>query len=174
MKRHRRGFTLIELMVIGSVAAVLVALLLPAVSQAQEEARRNACKNNMKQLGLAKHNYHDVHKVFPPAWVATKPDAGAGANNEAARALLIVEHEVLQDAETALTLALQANEMTDFKNPDYLDTLSLAYHRNGDTAKAIENQKRAIALLPPGPSDLRASLEAALANFEAALTTEKQ
>lgn len=78
MKRTRRGFTLVELLVIGSVAAVILALLLPAVSQAQEEARRTACKNNMKQLGLAMHNYHDTYGGFPPGWVALKKDADEG------------------------------------------------------------------------------------------------
>lgn len=69
---------MIELLVIAGVAAVLMALCLPAVVQAQEEARRTKCQNNMKQLGLAFHNYHDVHKAVPPAWVAKKPDADEG------------------------------------------------------------------------------------------------
>ncbi|MEW4489603.1 DUF1559 domain-containing protein [Thalassoglobus sp. JC818] len=65
VNRKMRGFTLIELLVVIAIIAILIALLLPAVQQAREAARRTQCKNNLKQIGLALHNYNEVYNTFP-------------------------------------------------------------------------------------------------------------
>lgn len=76
--KSRRGFTLIELLVVIAIIAILIALLLPAVQQAREAARRTQCKNNVKQLSLALHNYHDVYNQFPIC-ISSHPDySGTG------------------------------------------------------------------------------------------------
>lgn len=80
-RRHNPAFTLVELLVVIAIIGILIALLLPAIQAARESARRSQCKNNLKQIGLALHNYESTRRTFPPGFTSNAPalnDPGAG------------------------------------------------------------------------------------------------
>ncbi len=71
--KRRRGFTLVDTLVVGGCLLIVLALLTPAIVAARSSARRSMCKNNLKQIGIALHNYHETFGTFPPGWVSRHP-----------------------------------------------------------------------------------------------------
>jgi prepilin-type N-terminal cleavage/methylation domain-containing protein/prepilin-type processing-associated H-X9-DG protein len=104
----RQAFTLVELLVVIAIIGVLVALLLPAIQAAREAARRTQCVNNLKQLALGIHNYHDCHKAFPPCWTTT--DAAGNVTDDAMWGWAV--HVFPHVEEGSLYEQLRASEMT--------------------------------------------------------------
>ncbi|MHC2066476.1 DUF1559 family PulG-like putative transporter [Bremerella sp. T1] len=112
--RSHRGFTLVELLVVIAIIGVLIALLLPAVQQAREAARRMQCSNNLKQLGLAMHNYHDTFQSFPSGYIHISTSDNKGHWTWSALILPYVElgnvSDVLQVGRVNASDALTANQ----------------------------------------------------------------
>ncbi|MBS0207131.1 MAG: DUF1559 domain-containing protein [Planctomycetes bacterium] len=75
----KRGFSLVEVLVVIGLIAIAITILMPAIEHSRQDARRIQCKNNLKQIGLSLHNYHDTFLCFPPGWVSKEGEPGAGA-----------------------------------------------------------------------------------------------
>jgi non-specific serine/threonine protein kinase/serine/threonine-protein kinase len=135
--------------------------------------------NNLANLYVNQGRYDEAEPLFIETLETRKRVLGddhpstLASMNGLAWFLLTREPPASRDPERALALALEVAGKTGHENPAYLDTLSLAYHLTGDRAKAVANQKKALALLPDGPSPMRTELEKNLARFEAGLAGQK-
>jgi prepilin-type N-terminal cleavage/methylation domain-containing protein/prepilin-type processing-associated H-X9-DG protein len=129
--RKHRGFTLIELLVVIAIIAILIALLLPAVQQAREAARRTECKNNLKQIGIALHNYHETFNCFPPGWIAGTATGTPNGFGWSIHILPFIEQVNLYNALNFLTTYTTADTN--------LSTLIPAFRCASDTGTATIN-----------------------------------
>ncbi|MCC7418869.1 MAG: DUF1559 domain-containing protein [Planctomycetaceae bacterium] len=138
----RRGFTLIELLVVIAIIAILIALLLPAVQQAREAARRTQCRNNIKQLGLAFHNYHDTANTFPPGWVSSYYQVATGEPtiwSWGAYILPYLDQAPLYNTLAPGTRSIQQNLAAGGTTAAALTTPLAAFRCASDTAPELNN-----------------------------------
>jgi prepilin-type N-terminal cleavage/methylation domain-containing protein/prepilin-type processing-associated H-X9-DG protein len=108
----RRGFTLVELLVVIAIIGVLVALLLPAIQAAREAARASQCRNHLKQVGLAVHQYHDTMGRLPPGWVANQPEGVPGWGWSAALLPYLEQRNLDESLKRHLPIADAANQQS--------------------------------------------------------------
>lgn len=125
----RRGFTLIELLVVIAIITILISLLLPAVQAARAAARRTQNRNNLKQIGLALHNYHDVSLTLPPGWVGV--GAGGGADVEGSNGACWATHILPYIEQNNLYDKLDLNlPITDPVNLNRANSVEISTFRN--------------------------------------------
>jgi prepilin-type N-terminal cleavage/methylation domain-containing protein len=112
LRTARRGFTLVELLVVIAIIGVLVALLLPAIQAAREAARASQCRNHLKQLGLAIHQYHDAMSRLPPGWVANQPEGVPGWGWSAALLSYLEQRNLDEGLKRHLPIGDTANQQS--------------------------------------------------------------
>ncbi|HAH45473.1 DUF1559 domain-containing protein [Gimesia sp.] len=167
--KYRSAFTLIELLVVIAIIAILIALLLPAVQQAREAARRSTCKNNLKQISLALHNYHDTHRVMPSGIIVKgyvngtcNPASPSGFDNAGANWMVMI-----------LPYMDEANRYNSFNfnahfTPIFKITAGVPAPYSGTLSINSTEQNRALSKYQC-PSDPRSSAHTANSNYFAVM-----
>ncbi|MFI4875300.1 MAG: DUF1559 domain-containing protein [Blastopirellula sp. JB062] len=159
-RASRHAFTLVELLVVIAIIGVLIALLLPAVQQAREAARRLQCQSHMKQFGLAMHNYHDTYRVLPPSYIDNNPEQNSGIDTSenlnglgwGTLLLPFVEQSALHDQ-----IGVETNNFTQ----NWLDS-------NGDGTAAVNDAIAAAKIAVPlfqCPTDTSDGINPKKSNF---------
>ena len=141
LRPRKRAFTLIELLVVIAIIAILIALLLPAVQQAREAARRSQCRNNLKQLGLALHNYHEVFGEFPASYT----------NGGEVRSYVYLPYGQIKNHTGYLSLLPYLDQQPMYNAIDFRFATGMADWRSrggGQRQPLIENKKVAVFRCP--------------------------
>jgi prepilin-type N-terminal cleavage/methylation domain-containing protein len=149
----RRAFTLIELLVVIAIIAVLIALLLPAVQQAREAARRTQCKNNLKQLGLALHSYHDTSQVFPYGSLY-RQQFGTSSTNTLGWSSMILPY--IDQGPLYTQLMSECAGRSDFSfnaKGTLVKTAIAAFACPSDTMAAMNDQRANVVVSDPGTTN---------------------
>ena len=154
-RRRYRAFTLVELLVVIAIIGILIALLLPAVQMAREAARRSQCANNLKQIGLAAHNFHDTYRRFPPGYVGHQHswefDWGVQHTGLLAFLLPYVEQQSIYERMDSQKASFSNISLFDVDNPPYPRTTTAWWGRS--EAWSMAHEKIDTFLCPTAASE---------------------
>jgi prepilin-type N-terminal cleavage/methylation domain-containing protein/prepilin-type processing-associated H-X9-DG protein len=163
-RRLRRGFTLIELLVVIAIIAILIGLLLPAVQKVREAAARTKCQNNLKQIGLALHNYHSAYEKFPAGWNTRLPvgtNSNTGYWGWGTEILPYIEQQNLYNRLNPTARTMQAAMQAD---PTAFQVPVSTYLCPSNTVAPL-NEDRRFRLLGPPASPLTSPVAVAISNY---------